>query len=536
MKPKKLLLTALTVLCMMTILCTSALAVDLDDPRFYNKSWEDVLADFLAERSIDPSQVTVGYYNTVTGEEYYHNPDTLMYGASVAKLPTNMLYAERVSKGEMTMDTVIRGNRYEMLQRLSLVNSDNPAMETMVKDLGHGSYAEFRKQILPYIGETEETVDESFLARNFFTPTQILYTLKLLYGNADTYPGVEECLLKASPRDYFKGNQPPYTIAHKYGWYTDRGIRYLNDSAIIYTDDPILLVMFTADVEDARTKKDGRFVLADFCSLMCDYAQYHRVLRYSNEVYELTDLTLPTTLEFLGNDNPSKPTEGYAKWQFGFLGAGCVMLIAALILIFKKKLLALVSLLLAALLIVIGGGPTELAHLSVEQGYAQQVVENFTKAFHSNTRGIELLDDCDSAMAHSEGDDITSRITEQIDSSFDLTVNKAVRTENNIVVSVTATKTDIPAVAEALQTRWEAAFDAAIAASDPAVLYNEDGSFNPELSDSVTEQVIAELLESWDSYLVTEDAELHLTLTLDGFTPAWKIVCTEELLNLVNYE
>lgn len=536
MKPKKLLLTALTVLCMIIILCTSALAVELEDPRFANKSWDEVIADFLAERSIDPAQVTIGYYNTVTGEEYYHNPDTLMYGASVAKLPTNMLYAERVSKGEMTMDTLIRGNRYEMLQRLSLVNSDNPAMDTMVKDLGHGNYAEFRKQILPYIGETEETVDESFLARNFFTPKQILYTLQLLYGNADKYPGVEECLLKASPNDYFKGNQPPYTIAHKYGWYTDRGIRYLNDSAIIYTDDPILLVMFTADVEDARTKKDGRFVLADFCSLMCDYAQYHRVLRYSNEAYKQADLTIPTTLEFLNTDKPSEPTEGYATWQFGFLGAGCVMVILALILVIKKKLLALLSLLLGALLIVIGGGPTELAHLTVEKGYAQQVVENFSEAFHTNTRGIDFLDSCDSAMAHSDGSDLVSRMVNKIDSSFKLTAGKAVRTENNIVVSVSATKVDIPAVAAELQTQWQTIFDESLTAAEPAALYDAEGNFNTELTDAALEQAITNVTNDWDSFLVTEDATLHLTLTLDGFTPAWKIVCTEELLDLVNYE
>ena len=138
MKLQKLILSVAAVICTSLCLCSAARAVDLNDERFSGKTWDEVMTDFLAEHETDASQVTAGYYNTVTGEEYYLNPDQLMYGASVAKLPTNMLYAERVYNGEMTMETLIRGNRYELLQRLSLVNSDNPAMETMVKDLGGG--------------------------------------------------------------------------------------------------------------------------------------------------------------------------------------------------------------------------------------------------------------------------------------------------------------------------------------------------------------------------------------------------------------
>ena len=529
MKPMKTLLTALTLLCMSILLCTGVLAAETEDARFQDKTWEEVIADFLAARAIDPAQVTIGYYNTVTGEEHYLNPDTLMYGASVAKLPTNMLYSERVSKGEMTMDTLIRGNKYGTLQWLSIVNSDNPAMETMVKDLGGGNYAEFRKQILPYIGETEETVTEDFLARNFFTSKQILYTLQLLYGNKDTYPGVEDCMLQASPYDYFKGNQPPYTIAHKYGWYTDRGTQYLNDSAIIYTDDPILLVMFTANVKDAR------YVLADFCSLMCDYAQYTRVQRFLTEAVEQKDLTIPTTAEYLSADTPSETPSGYATWQFGFLGAGCVVLIIALVLLFKKKWITLLMLLLSALLIVIGGGPTELAHLSIQEGYPQKTVERFSDAFQTSSRGIELLDHCDSAMAHTDSTLLPDLVLTKAAESFKLVPGKAVRSGNYIAIDVTATKTDLPAVAEALEARWQTAFDAAFAAAATAELYNEDGSLNTAITDAVTAQAISAVMDDWDSFLYTEDATLHLTLTFDGTDLAWKIICNEALLDLVNY-
>ena len=157
MKPKRLLTYILTLLCMTALLSTGVCAVDPNDPRFVDKTWEEVMNDFLTMRLIDPAQVTAGYYNTVTGEEHYHNPDTLMYGASTAKLPTNMVFAERVSKGEMTMDTLIRGNRYGLLQELSLINSDNPAQDTLSAELGGGNYIEFRKQLLPYIGATSSS-------------------------------------------------------------------------------------------------------------------------------------------------------------------------------------------------------------------------------------------------------------------------------------------------------------------------------------------------------------------------------------------
>ena len=530
MKPKRLLTYILTLLCMTALLSTGVCAVDPNDPRFVDKTWEEVMNDFLTMRLIDPAQVTAGYYNTVTGEEHYHNPDTLMYGASTAKLPTNMVFAERVSKGEMTMDTLIRGNRYGLLQELSLINSDNPAQDTLSAELGGGNYIEFRKQLLPYIGETEESVDPQVLERNFFKPTHLMNALKLLYGNEERFPGVEECLLKASPFDYFKGNRPPYDIAHKYGWYTDRGTTYLNDTAIIYTDDPILLVMYTANVENAR------YVLADFCSYMIDYAQFSRVQRYLNDTNEATDLTIPETLEFLAADTPPVPNQGYAAWQYACMGIGALFLLIALILVFKKKLPALAALFTALLLVVAGISPALLAHMTVTDGTAVQLATDFSRAFHSESRGIEYVTGCDSAMAHSDADDLANRITKQAEDSFKLTASKAYRTGNIIAVDVTAKKADLHAIEEYLNVQWEAAFSEAITSADPAVLYDGEGNYDSSLADAALEQAITATLDNWNSFMHTEEATLHLSLTLDGFTPTWKFLCTEEFMSLVNYK
>ena len=150
--------------------------------------------DFLTMRLIDPAQVTAGYYNTVTGEEHYHNPDTLMYGASTAKLPTNMVFAERVSKGEMTMDTLIRGNRYGLLQELSLINSDNPAQDTLSGELGGGNYIEFRKHLLPYIGEG---INLQFFLQNH-QAREIPLILQLLQQRIGLHHGKQQRFLQVS--------------------------------------------------------------------------------------------------------------------------------------------------------------------------------------------------------------------------------------------------------------------------------------------------------------------------------------------------
>lgn len=533
MKLKKILITAAAMACISIVLCTSAFAADVDDARFKDKSWDDVMTEFMTAHNIDASQITAAYYNTVTGEEHFINKDTLMYGASMAKLPTNMLYAERVSKGEMEMSTLVRGHPYYDLQRLSLKNSDNPAMEVMVKDLGGGSYAEFRKQILPYIGVSEEDATPEFLARNFFTPEQILNCLKLLYGNQEKYPGVESYMTQASPYDYFKQNQPPYTIAHKYGWYTDNGITYLNDCAIVYTTDPILLVMFTANVENNRA------VLADYCSLMCDYAQYHRTLRYLNESADHIDLSVPTQLDFLSVNSYDTITTEYPQWQFITIGVGCALLIISLFVIFRKFFFGLFLILIACATIVAGGAPTELAYYALQENSAEQVIRQFSDAFSSQSRGSEYLTRCDSAMAQIEGTDKEAILTQAILDSFSLEFNSAKRVGNYLEVSATATKVDLSAVSEALTASQHEDLKAAIKDIDLSVLFDEEGNFLPDTLNAVLQNTFDAVLTNWNEYLYTEDVTLYLELSVEDTvlkrTPVWKIVTDEALISIINY-
>ena len=288
--------------------------------------------------------------------------------------------------------------------------------------------------------------------------------------------------------------------------------------------------MYTANVENAR------YVLADFCSYMIDYAQFSRVQRYLNDTNEATDLTIPETLEFLAADTPPVPNQGYAAWQYACMGIGALFLLIALILVFKKKLPALAALFTALLLVVAGISPALLAHMTVTDGTAVQLATDFSRAFHSESRGIEYVTGCDSAMAHSDADDLANRITKQAEDSFKLTASKAYRTGNIIAVDVTAKKADLHAVEEYLNVQWEAAFSEAITSADPAVLYDGEGNYDSSLADAALEQAITATLDNWNSFMHTEEATLHLSLTLDGFTPTWKFLCTEEFMSLVNYK
>ena len=534
MKLKKLLFSAAAVVCMCVCLCTSVFAADLDDTRFKDKTWDQVIEEFLAAHNVEPEQVTIGYYNTVTGEEHYLNKDTLMYGASMAKLPTNMLYAERISKGEMTMETKVGGTPYHFLLRASLVNSDNPAMDTMVRDLGGGNYSEFRKKILPYIGVELEDATPEFLARNFFTPEQILYCLKLLYGNADRFPGVEYQITMASPYDYFKQNQPPYTIAHKYGWYTDNGTTYLNDSAIVYTHDPILIVMFTANVKEARQ------LLADYCSLMCDYAQYHRTLRYTEQASEHTGFSVPTDLEFLSAEAAdSVVSSELPQWQYIVVGVGGVLFLIAFIVLFRKFFLGFFLLLIALATIAVGCAPTALAYYAEQENTAKQIINSFSEAFHTESRGMEYLTHCDTAMAHTDRSDSDAIIVQNISDSFSLKFNSAKRVGNYLEVSATATKVDLDAVSAALNDSLKSDLKTVVKDLDLIVLFDKEGNFLPETMNTVLQNSFDTAMEGWNDCLRTEDVTLHLSLDIEesimAMQPVWKIITDDALLSAVNY-
>ena len=240
--------------------------------------WDRIIEQFLADHDVVPEQVAMGYYNTVTGEEHYLRGDEYMETGSTYKVPLNMVYAERIYNGEMTFDTKVAGARYEYLQYMTIVWSNNEDATYLWQELGE--YGTFRDAIADYMGVDPETVEAKYYRNRYFTARQVISCLKTLYTEPERFPGVIDCMLLAEPEKYFNYHQQDYPIAHKYGYIDEGGVLYLCDSGICYTDDPIIIVLFTEGVRRPNT------FLADYCTLMCDYAERTRAERLAREEAE----------------------------------------------------------------------------------------------------------------------------------------------------------------------------------------------------------------------------------------------------------
>jgi len=290
MKLLKTALSALCALCLLLSMLPAASAALEEDERFTGKSWLEIVEEFNDRLSVRPQNVAYGYYNTVTGEEHYYNGDTYMVSGSMYKVPLNMVVANELYNGDITWDTQFGGISYKKLQEGSIIHSDNDYAKILWLHVGNGVYRSYRRVIAPLMGEDADTVDPKFYENNFFTSRQVITCLRELYDHSELYPGVIDCMKQAEPKNYFRKSETRFEIAHKYGFLQNDYTLYLNDCGIVYTDEPILLVVFT----------DGQFnaydVLAQYCSLMCDYAQYttaHREAAEGALDAALADLALP---------------------------------------------------------------------------------------------------------------------------------------------------------------------------------------------------------------------------------------------------
>ncbi len=237
--------------------------------------WETRLLLMLQKRNANPDTIAAGYYNFATGEEHYYNGDEYRVSGSMYKVPLNMLFMDWIAEGKLTMDELISGYRYSELLEGTIINSDNDyarilwdyAGATIETDPPSTLYHRYRILIAPIMGEDPENVDDKYYENNFFTPRQMITCLRQLYDGGSRYDRLIETMQRAEPEKYFKLHEQRYNIAHKYGWFAEDPILYLNDCALCFTDDPIAIVLFTTGTENAYG------VLADYCTLMCEYAQ-----------------------------------------------------------------------------------------------------------------------------------------------------------------------------------------------------------------------------------------------------------------------
>lgn len=265
------------------------------DDRFDGKDWDQVIEEFLAQYNAKEGQVTIGYYNTVTGEEHYYDPDRYMISGSMYKVPLCMVFAEKEANGEIEWEDLSKsGYRFGVLVEGAIVHSNNDYAAMLWKQIG--TYHHYREVIAPYMGEDPETADDKYYENNFFTARQVISCLKLLYSEEDTYGHILELMKEGQKDEYFRRYEDRYEVAHKYGYLAEGYILHLNDCGVIFTDDPYLLVCFTSGVEKPYE------VLGRLCTLMSDYTQYQRELRLEEEARQTPEPEAPAVEAPEGSD------------------------------------------------------------------------------------------------------------------------------------------------------------------------------------------------------------------------------------------
>lgn len=546
MKLLKRIISAAAALCLLFPLSPHAWADEAEDSQFKDKTWDEVVEAFLDSHHVKTESVALGYYNTVTGEEYYVNADQYMVSGSMFKVPLNMYFLDKIFMGEMDFDTKIGGYRYDYLLEDTIVNSNNDSAKVLWQKIGDGTYRTYRERIAYLFGEDWETVDEKYYENNFTTPRQMINCLKYLYSNSDRYEEIIEAMQRAEPNNYFKMDEQRFNIAHKYGYLDTEYHFYLTDCAIAYTAEPICFVMFTDNVNSAFK------VMAEFCTLMCDYTQYHATQRLP--------LQLPTEPEPSAQPDenassdpdspaPSGAPEGpsAAKPGRSVLGgplAGVLVLIgliAAIAAVLRggrshkiKVSWALLSVFftgLAMLLCIVGRSAGTV--IARPAGDPQQTVEEFMDALvcgdyaeaYTHLSGYSTL-----GLENQPSSPAGQAIYQVLKDSFSYELYGECAVDKlEARQQVQFTYLDLKAIEGTIARETTSALEELVKSRPVSELYDENNNYLPEVSQEAYSTAVTRVLEHAEDYYTT--AGLQLQLNYSG--GSWQIVPGQDLLRVI---
>ncbi len=205
---------------------------------------EDFVAELMeGEYGFSPENYAVGFKSLYDGETWFHNPDEYFKVASVYKLPLNMYFYELENSGELSGDTIVAGTTLERCHYYSLEYSHNEISEAMLDYLG--GYAQYKTDILKYIGGAAEDVTDEYYHDNAFTAEMVLNILDYLYQRSESFSEQLEHMLAAQPGEYLEGGELGCEIAQKYGSQNYDGVLHIAVAGIVYADEPFLITILT---------------------------------------------------------------------------------------------------------------------------------------------------------------------------------------------------------------------------------------------------------------------------------------------------
>ena len=532
---KRLFFSAVFIVFIFTILSPVSAAAEDSTPV---ESWDACVQAFLAENNCPEWSVALGYYNTVTGEEHYYRGDIYMETGSIYKVPLNMLYAERIHNGEMSFDTPVFGIPYETQQQATLIRSDNYYATLLWQNLG--SYMQFRDLIAPYMGVDPATADPLYYENRLFTAQQVIHCLRILYEDPERFPGVIDCLLQAEPEDYFFFHEQQVPIAHKYGYISENGSFYVCDCGICYTDDPILIVMFTWDVRLPNN------LLADYCTLMCDYADHTRTVRLAAEAAAEPELPSPSPALPAGepepDTGPSLPEESVSPFSLSlllFLGALCICVLAALLLLSIRKKARLLPALLAFLLVSAASaacilGQTKGLLFTRTEGDPQETVTLFFDRILEDdwVMACSCLTDYSSlGFDQVPEDPAEAALYEALQASYAYSLSGDCAVSGlNAAQLVRFTYLDLPSLSEDLQAQTAAAVQRLVEELPAGQIYDGQGGYRDDFISRAYLDAVHTVLSRPEPYLHTVSLSLELYYAEDG----WKLSTSPALLNALS--
>lgn len=534
--------------------------------------WETRLLLMLQEHNADPETVGAGYYNFATGEEHYLNGDVYRVSGSMYKVPLNMLFLDWIAEGKIEPDESINGFRYSELLRGTIIDSNNDYAQTMWTYAGNTIqtepastyYHRYRILIAPIMGEDPENVDEKYYENNFFTPRQMITCLRQLYDGGEKYDRLISTMQQAEPEKYFKLRERRFNIAHKYGWFAEDPILYLNDCALCFTDDPIAIVLFTTGTENAYG------VLADYCTLMCEYAQETHDKRIEREKAEAKALAEAEEKDRLAAEEaaaakvaaeqtaePAVKVEPSAAPKKNLseirarslpmealIGAGLIFLGALSALIWfsiqhkKSKLRLFYGVLAIALttvaLLVCFPAVSGNSFVSAGEEGAQEVVERFFDTLKSGD--YEGAENCLTTRVNLTAreeleDELHAKSRNALRDSWNCQLlGDCVVDRTNAWQEIQLQVLDYSKMEQDLQRGTREKLLELTRSTERDQIYDENGDYRPEAAEMACEAAISELLDHPRDYYGSVGMRIQLRLTQDG----WKIVPGKDLLNTLS--
>ena len=532
--------------------------------------WETRLLLMLQEHDANPDTIGAGYYNFATGEEHYYNGDQYRVSGSMYKVPLNMLFLDWIAEGKITMDESIGGYRYAQLLEGTIIDSNNEyakllwdyAGATIETNPASTLYHRYRILIAPIMGEDPDNVDDKYYENNFFTPRQVITCLRQLYDGGEKYDRLIETMQRAEPEKYFKLRERRFNIAHKYGWYAEDPILYLNDCALCFTEDPIAIVLFTTGTENAYG------VLTDFCTLMCDYAEEKHAERLERAREEEQAAALAAEQDRLTAEAAAGPQEAgraepartpaaenpsasqtAATWiheltlgpilSLGLIAAGVLAWLIWFAIRHKGSRLNLwygiaAILLAGGAMILCFPGMNGRSYVSASEEEAPVTVDRFFRALENGdaaTADACLAYGAPSGLLNVASDEVHAAALNALKQSWNhqllgnCSVEK-IRAWQEVQLRVL----DFSKMQKDLQTETRVQLLDLARTMDRQSVYDAAGNYVPAAAGMAYDRAMMKLLEQPQNYYGTVGCRVELTLSGDG----WKIVPSRALISALS--